>query len=155
MVATSPSVDGTVILEGSARQIFHANNRAGWWPYLKMQSFAVRRGMPGPSQQGWLATLFRISSVTRLSAVMANLLRPPLLSPVVAGDRPFPNNSGLIFAELPHSHSTPVMSTSACTKVLYFTDRSLTPFMVNIPKRWGLGLPCWCWCGRCLFPLKH
>lgn len=38
-------------------------------------------------------------------------------------------------AELPHSQSTPVMSTSACTKVLYFTDRSLTPFMVSIPKR--------------------
>ncbi|KAF2985395.1 hypothetical protein EK904_004175 [Melospiza melodia maxima] len=29
------------------------------------------------------------------------------------------------------------MSTSACTKVLYFTDRSLTPFMVSIPKRLG------------------
>ncbi|XP_042738538.1 dixin isoform X4 [Lagopus leucura] len=40
-------------------------------------------------------------------------------------------------SKLPHSHSTPVMSTSACTKVLYFTDRSLTPFMVNIPKRLG------------------
>ncbi|XP_048369109.1 dixin [Sphaerodactylus townsendi] len=41
------------------------------------------------------------------------------------------------FAELPHSHSTPAMGSSACTKVLYFTDRSLTPFMVNIPKRLG------------------
>lgn len=40
-------------------------------------------------------------------------------------------------SKLPHSHSTPVMSTSACTKVLYFTDCSLTPFMVNIPKRLG------------------
>ncbi|XP_009995727.1 PREDICTED: dixin [Chaetura pelagica] len=40
-------------------------------------------------------------------------------------------------SKLPHSHSTPVMSPSACTKVLYFTDRSLTPFMVNIPKRLG------------------
>ncbi|XP_075298654.1 dixin isoform X3 [Opisthocomus hoazin] len=40
-------------------------------------------------------------------------------------------------SKLPHSHSTPVMSTSACTKVLYFTDRSLTPFMVSIPKRLG------------------
>ncbi|KFP50280.1 Dixin, partial [Cathartes aura] len=40
-------------------------------------------------------------------------------------------------SKLPHSHSTPVMSTSACSKVLYFTDRSLTPFMVNIPKRLG------------------
>uniref|UniRef100_A0A8B9NWC8 Dixin n=1 Tax=Apteryx owenii TaxID=8824 RepID=A0A8B9NWC8_APTOW len=40
-------------------------------------------------------------------------------------------------SKLPHSHSTPTMNTSACTKVLYFTDRSLTPFMVNIPKRLG------------------
>ncbi|XP_064380294.1 dixin isoform X2 [Dromaius novaehollandiae] len=40
-------------------------------------------------------------------------------------------------SKLPHSHSTPAMNTSACTKVLYFTDRSLTPFMVNIPKRLG------------------
>ncbi|XP_061449416.1 dixin isoform X2 [Rhineura floridana] len=45
---------------------------------------------------------------------------------------PWPSNS-----KLPHSHSTPAMSSSACTKVLYFTDRSLTPFMVNIPKRLG------------------
>ncbi|XP_053125217.1 dixin isoform X2 [Hemicordylus capensis] len=44
----------------------------------------------------------------------------------------WPSNS-----KLPHSHSSPVMSSSACTKVLYFTDRSLTPFMVNIPKRLG------------------
>ncbi|XP_014640660.1 PREDICTED: dixin isoform X2 [Ceratotherium simum simum] len=36
--------------------------------------------------------------------------------------------------KLPHSQSSPAVS-SACTKVLYFTDRSLTPFMVNIPKR--------------------
>ncbi|XP_071654777.1 dixin isoform X3 [Patagioenas fasciata] len=41
-------------------------------------------------------------------------------------------------SKLPHSHSTPMMSTSACTKVLYFTDRSLTPFMVNIPKRYSM-----------------
>ncbi|XP_006111277.1 dixin isoform X1 [Pelodiscus sinensis] len=40
-------------------------------------------------------------------------------------------------SKLPPSHSTPTMSSSACTKVLYFTDRSLTPFMVNIPKRLG------------------
>lgn len=40
-----------------------------------------------------------------------------------------------LIAELPHSQSSPTVS-SACTKVLYFTDRSLTPFMVNIPKRW-------------------
>ncbi|KAL6071544.1 hypothetical protein STEG23_024515, partial [Scotinomys teguina] len=32
--------------------------------------------------------------------------------------------------------SSPSVS-STCTKVLYFTDRSLTPFMVNIPKRLG------------------
>ncbi|XP_023613667.1 dixin isoform X4 [Myotis lucifugus] len=37
---------------------------------------------------------------------------------------------------LPHSQSSPTVS-STCTKVLYFTDRSLTPFMVNIPKRLG------------------
>ncbi|XP_014640661.1 PREDICTED: dixin isoform X3 [Ceratotherium simum simum] len=37
-------------------------------------------------------------------------------------------------SKLPHSQSSPAVS-SACTKVLYFTDRSLTPFMVNIPKR--------------------
>ncbi|KAM5246616.1 dixin isoform 2-T2 [Ctenodactylus gundi] len=37
---------------------------------------------------------------------------------------------------LPHSQSSPAFG-SACTKVLYFTDRSLTPFMVNIPKRLG------------------
>uniref|UniRef100_I3LNL5 DIX domain containing 1 n=1 Tax=Sus scrofa TaxID=9823 RepID=I3LNL5_PIG len=36
-------------------------------------------------------------------------------------------------SRLPHSQSSPAVS-SACTKVLYFTDRSLTPFMVNIPK---------------------
>uniref|UniRef100_A0A2K5F6J3 Dixin n=1 Tax=Aotus nancymaae TaxID=37293 RepID=A0A2K5F6J3_AOTNA len=37
-------------------------------------------------------------------------------------------------SKLPHSQSSPAVS-STCTKVLYFTDRSLTPFMVNIPKR--------------------
>ncbi|XP_015106347.1 dixin isoform X3 [Vicugna pacos] len=37
-------------------------------------------------------------------------------------------------SKLPHSQSSPTVS-SAYTKVLYFTDRSLTPFMVNIPKR--------------------
>ncbi|KAM8815640.1 dixin isoform 6-T6 [Rhynchonycteris naso] len=36
-------------------------------------------------------------------------------------------------SKLPHSQSSPAVST--CTKVLYFTDRSLTPFMVSIPKR--------------------
>ncbi|XP_069470394.1 dixin isoform X2 [Ambystoma mexicanum] len=40
-------------------------------------------------------------------------------------------------SKMPHSHSTPAVSSGACTKVLYFTDRSLTPFMVNIPKRLG------------------
>ncbi|XP_073441250.1 dixin isoform X4 [Dendrobates tinctorius] len=41
-------------------------------------------------------------------------------------------------AKMPHSQSAPVMgSSNSCTKVLYFTDRSLTPFMVNIPKRLG------------------
>ncbi|XP_032084970.1 dixin [Thamnophis elegans] len=44
----------------------------------------------------------------------------------------WPSNS-----KLPHSHSTPAVSNSPCTKVLYFTDRSLTPFMVSIPKRLG------------------
>uniref|UniRef100_A0A673TSF5 DIX domain containing 1 n=1 Tax=Suricata suricatta TaxID=37032 RepID=A0A673TSF5_SURSU len=39
-------------------------------------------------------------------------------------------------SKLPHSQSFPAVS-STCTKVLYFTDRSLTPFMVNIPKRLG------------------
>ncbi|XP_064144985.1 dixin isoform X6 [Loxodonta africana] len=39
-------------------------------------------------------------------------------------------------SKLPHSQSSPAIS-SSCTKVLYFTDRSLTPFMVNIPKRLG------------------
>ncbi|XP_006833883.1 PREDICTED: dixin isoform X2 [Chrysochloris asiatica] len=39
-------------------------------------------------------------------------------------------------SKLPHSQSSPAIS-GACTKVLYFTDRSLTPFMVNIPKRLG------------------
>ncbi|XP_044113741.1 dixin isoform X3 [Neovison vison] len=39
-------------------------------------------------------------------------------------------------SRLPHSQSSPAVS-STCTKVLYFTDRSLTPFMVNIPKRLG------------------
>ncbi|XP_063292446.1 dixin [Pelobates fuscus] len=41
-------------------------------------------------------------------------------------------------SKMPHSQSTPVMgSSNSGTKVLYFTDRSLTPFMVNIPKRLG------------------
>ncbi|XP_067910062.1 dixin-like isoform X2 [Heterodontus francisci] len=36
-----------------------------------------------------------------------------------------------------HSHSSPGLSSPVCTKVLYFTDRTLVPFMVNIPKRLG------------------
>uniref|UniRef100_A0A673JUB5 Dixin-A-like n=1 Tax=Sinocyclocheilus rhinocerous TaxID=307959 RepID=A0A673JUB5_9TELE len=36
-----------------------------------------------------------------------------------------------------HSHSSPVLSAAASTKVLYYTDRTLTPFLVNIPKRLG------------------
>ncbi|KAI2651345.1 Dixin [Labeo rohita] len=40
-------------------------------------------------------------------------------------------------AEMVHSQSSPALNSSACTKVLYFTDRSLTPFMINIPKRLG------------------
>ncbi|XP_053307673.1 dixin isoform X2 [Spea bombifrons] len=40
-------------------------------------------------------------------------------------------------SKMPHSQSAPAMGSSSCTKVLYFTDRSLTPFMVNIPKRLG------------------
>uniref|UniRef100_A0A8C9RH70 DIX domain containing 1 n=1 Tax=Scleropages formosus TaxID=113540 RepID=A0A8C9RH70_SCLFO len=39
--------------------------------------------------------------------------------------------------KMAHSHSSPVLNSSVSTKVLYFTDRSLTPFMVNIPKRLG------------------
>ncbi|XP_072281742.1 dixin isoform X2 [Pyxicephalus adspersus] len=41
-------------------------------------------------------------------------------------------------SKMPHSQSAPIMGGSnSCTKVLYFTDRSLTPFMVTIPKRLG------------------
>ncbi|XP_078388368.1 dixin-like isoform X2 [Cetorhinus maximus] len=43
----------------------------------------------------------------------------------------WPSNSSL------HSHNSPDLSSPACTKVLYFTDRTLVPFMVNIPKRLG------------------
>ncbi|KTF80714.1 hypothetical protein cypCar_00016994 [Cyprinus carpio] len=39
--------------------------------------------------------------------------------------------------EMAHSQSSPALNSSACTKVLYFTDHSLTPFMINIPKRLG------------------
>ncbi|XP_056099130.1 dixin-A [Rhinichthys klamathensis goyatoka] len=40
-------------------------------------------------------------------------------------------------SKIAHSHSSPVLSAAASTKVLYYTDRSLTPFLVNIPKRLG------------------
>lgn len=40
-------------------------------------------------------------------------------------------------SKMAHSHSSPVLSASVSTKVLYFTDRSLTPFLINIPKRLG------------------
>ncbi|XP_078055099.1 dixin-like isoform X2 [Mustelus asterias] len=43
----------------------------------------------------------------------------------------WPSNSSL------HSHNSPGLSNPVCTKVLYFTDRTLVPFMVNIPKRLG------------------
>ncbi|XP_072342680.1 dixin isoform X2 [Scyliorhinus torazame] len=36
-----------------------------------------------------------------------------------------------------HSHNSPGLCSPVCTKVLYFTDRTLVPFMVNIPKRLG------------------
>lgn len=39
--------------------------------------------------------------------------------------------------KIAHSHSSPGLNSSVSTKVLYFTDRSLTPFLVNIPKRLG------------------
>lgn len=40
------------------------------------------------------------------------------------------------FPEMAHSHSSPGLDAAVATKVLYFTDRSLTPFLINIPKRW-------------------
>ncbi|KAL6115974.1 dixdc1 [Pungitius sinensis] len=40
-------------------------------------------------------------------------------------------------SKMAHSLSSPGLDTSVCTKVLYFTDRSLTPFLINIPKRLG------------------
>ncbi|KAM6960906.1 dixin-A [Aplochiton taeniatus] len=40
-------------------------------------------------------------------------------------------------SKIAHSHSSPGLDSSVSTKVLYFTDRSLTPFLVNIPKRLG------------------
>lgn len=40
-------------------------------------------------------------------------------------------------SKMAHSQSSPSLNSSATTKVLYYTDRSLTPFMINIPKRLG------------------
>lgn len=40
-------------------------------------------------------------------------------------------------SKIAHSHSSPGLDSTVSTKVLYFTDRSLTPFLVNIPKRLG------------------
>ncbi|XP_067827079.1 dixin-like isoform X2 [Heptranchias perlo] len=44
----------------------------------------------------------------------------------------WPSNSTCL-----HSHNSPGPSNPVCTKVLYFTDRTLVPFMINIPKRLG------------------
>uniref|UniRef100_A0A3P9HXV7 DIX domain containing 1a n=1 Tax=Oryzias latipes TaxID=8090 RepID=A0A3P9HXV7_ORYLA len=40
-------------------------------------------------------------------------------------------------SKMAHSHSSPGLDAAVSTKVLYFTDRSLTPFLINIPKRLG------------------
>ncbi|XP_028275477.1 dixin-A isoform X2 [Parambassis ranga] len=40
-------------------------------------------------------------------------------------------------SKMAHSHSSPGLDSTISTKVLYFTDRSLTPFLINIPKRLG------------------
>ncbi|XP_036821076.1 dixin-A isoform X2 [Oncorhynchus mykiss] len=40
-------------------------------------------------------------------------------------------------SKIAHSHSSPGLDSTVSTKVLYFTDRSLTPFLVNISKRLG------------------
>ncbi|XP_056139699.1 dixin-A isoform X2 [Lampris incognitus] len=40
-------------------------------------------------------------------------------------------------SKIAHSHSSPGLDSTVATKVLYFTDRSLTPFLINIPKRLG------------------
>nr|XP_057936138.1 dixin-A isoform X2 [Doryrhamphus excisus] len=40
-------------------------------------------------------------------------------------------------SKMAHSHSSPGLDASVSTKVLYFTDRSLTPFLISIPKRLG------------------
>uniref|UniRef100_A0A8C6S9R6 DIX domain containing 1a n=1 Tax=Neogobius melanostomus TaxID=47308 RepID=A0A8C6S9R6_9GOBI len=40
-------------------------------------------------------------------------------------------------SKMVHSQSSPGLDAAVTTKVLYFTDRSLTPFLINIPKRLG------------------
>ncbi|XP_054901389.1 dixin-A isoform X2 [Poeciliopsis prolifica] len=40
-------------------------------------------------------------------------------------------------SKVAHSHSSPGLDAAVSTKVLYFTDRSLTPFLINIPRRLG------------------
>ncbi|KAM6931954.1 dixin-A isoform 3-T4 [Lycodopsis pacificus] len=40
-------------------------------------------------------------------------------------------------SKMAHSLSSPGLDSTISTKVLYFTDRSLTPFLINIPKRLG------------------
>lgn len=40
-------------------------------------------------------------------------------------------------SKMAHSQSSPGLDAAVSTKVLYFTDRSLTPFLINIPKRLG------------------
>lgn len=40
-------------------------------------------------------------------------------------------------SKMAHSQSSPGLDSAVSTKVLYFTDRSLTPFLINIPKRLG------------------
>ncbi|XP_013867908.1 dixin-A isoform X2 [Austrofundulus limnaeus] len=48
-----------------------------------------------------------------------------------------PSSSETNKIEMAHSHSSPGLDAAVATKVLYFTDRSLTPFLINIPKRLG------------------
>ncbi|XP_019729938.1 dixin-A isoform X3 [Hippocampus comes] len=40
-------------------------------------------------------------------------------------------------SKMAHSHSSPGLDGIVSTKVLYYTDRSLTPFLINLPKRLG------------------
>ncbi|KAG8141615.1 hypothetical protein E2320_007206 [Naja naja] len=83
----------------------------------------------------------RVGHVSFSSSPMEVALKPAWSPPPCGGPIPrefllLASETGLpnCWVELPHSHSTPAVSSSTCTKVLYFTDRSLTPFMVSIPK---------------------